>query len=462
MIKQNIKSIILAFLGLSFSLIFSSPAISITHTHSSYIITKNVKDASTTKNSATNNFMLIADVHLINKTTRGMTLKPLMYNPQNDLDRKTFIKLLNSINKGIKKGTVPKPQFILLLGDIVGHEPKAVNTVRDDELAVFGLLKKTFQNIPIFYVFGNNDSFVRNYNLFTKYNAKKTKKESPYIAAMASGWNNGFLSTGVRCHHNIKDKSFHRPCLITENAIDGYYAAYINTNFRLITLNSVLFFVDQKDAVTKQKSHEELAWLKQQLQEAQKHNETALIAFHIPIGNNILDHIPFWRASCTKKFLKIINEYKDNIAGIIAAHTHMDELKVLQEQKQQTDGTVNTQNTSLMLFTAGLSTSHSNLPGIKTVFYQPTKDNNNWILSDYIAFNFTEKKNSEVLIKPLYTYRDTYCKDHINNNSNTSMLECLHGKNLADIINNVQKYYNNGNPHFSALILSPNDVYVKD
>ena len=153
----------------------------------------------------------------------------------------------------------------------------------------------------------------------------------------------------------------------------------------------------------------------------------------------------------------------------------MDEIKIIQEQKQQADGTKNIQDTNLMVFTAGLSTSHSNFPGIKTVFYQPTpvntnvaddNYNNKWVLSDYIAFNFTQDKNKKtnsLLIKPLYTYRDTYCNDHINpNNTKTTMLDCLQGKSLADLVNNMQKYYTNGNPNFSAIILSPNDVYVQD
>ena len=86
------------------------------------------------------------------------------------------------------------------------------------------------------------------------------------------------------------------------------------------------------------------------------------------------------------------------------------------------------------------------------------------MLSDYIAFNFTKSKKQNIKIHPLYTYRDTYCKDikQGENSNDMTMLDCLNKQGLATIIGKMTKYYTNGNPNFAAIILSPKDVYVHE
>ena len=245
-------------------------------------------------------------------------------------------------------------------------------------LRFFSLLKETFNYTPIFYLFGNNDSLTEDYGLFTTYkNNKKNKRisTSPYTIALANNWRNGFLSTGRWCY-----KQNRSPCLVTSNDNDGYYVAYIDKKFRLIALNSVLFVASQNSDVFKQKAQQELTWFAEQMEIAHNNKESVLIALHIPVGNNIFDHEPFWHHAYKQAFVKIVNQYKENIVGILAAHTHVEEFKIIQEQQKKptqpesggngktNPNNKNMKNTNLMIFTAGLSTSHGNLPGVKNNF----------------------------------------------------------------------------------------------
>jgi len=474
--KVNVQKLFISLLGAlcfvfssfnTFAINTTSPPISINQPTTAIVDTS--KPAENKFANYEQNFLVITDIHLTDSSTRKMSLQPLGYNLKNDLDHDTFVKLLSAMDKGIKTHTVPKPQFILILGDIVGHKLKSINSAIADESAVFKSLKMTFSNTPIFYVFGNNDTFIQDYGPFVTYDPSSKKKTySPYTTAIANGWHNGFLSTGRWCSASDFQNStnnFH-PCLINTNKNIGYFSAYINSHLRLISLNSVLFSPNSEYKSKEQETQKELLWFKHQLKKAKDNNDTVIIAMHIPVGNDIFEHMYFWKSSYRKAFLEIIAPYKNNIAGILVGHTHLEELKIIQahnksgknKNKKEKEITKDTENIALMVSTAGLSTSRGNLPAAKTFFYAKTKEHR-WIMSDFIDFNFTENKDNLITINPLYTYRDTYCKDPAND-ENSSMLDCLQGKSFAPIINNVKKYYTNGNPNFSAIILSPSDVYV--
>ena len=125
---KNLASVLIIITITSF---FSLTADASTHINSnqSHLSLKNAK-----------NFLIITDIHLNDKTAHSMAIEPLGYNPHNDLDHKTFVKLLNTIKQGIKTRTIPKPKFVLILGDIIGHETRTSNNAA----AVFFFTKRNF------------------------------------------------------------------------------------------------------------------------------------------------------------------------------------------------------------------------------------------------------------------------------------------------------------------------------
>lgn len=438
----------------------------------------NLVDNTVSTSNDLNNFLIITDVHLNNNFSHKMAIEPLTYNRNNDLDLATFKKLVSTLQKNIKNKVVPKPKFILILGDLVGHKSETPNernqNVIDDITLVLKIIKHSFPITPILYVVGNNDSSEKNYGSFEykeiktiNKNPKKLKKiiktYSPYVIAKNAGWYNGFLSTGQYCNSNESQKY---PCILTQNITDGYYVAKIAKKFKLIALNSVIFSsIADYDEKTQKQAQQQLDWLQKQLQVINAKNETALIAMHIPAGNNIFDHSNFWHEKYKQQFVTIINNYRKNISGIVVGHTHLDEFKIIQHKEHNNDTqTDNFVPNNLMISTAGLSTSHGNTAGVKTIFYKQIQNNTlQWILYDYISFKFKSLPDSDdFTMRSLYSFREKYCKNNdMNINAKYSdMLTCLKEKDLSEIVNKMQSYYTNGNHKFAGIIFSPNDIYL--
>ena len=83
------------------------------------------------------NFLVISDIHLDQSSSHTMDINPLKPDKDNDLDPTTFTKLLGEINNNIKNGLIPKPDFMIILGDMVGHLRSSDHSVSDSESAVF-------------------------------------------------------------------------------------------------------------------------------------------------------------------------------------------------------------------------------------------------------------------------------------------------------------------------------------
>ncbi len=375
----------------------------------------------------------MSDIHLDQTTTHVMDISPLKADRRNDLDYLTYERLISEVDYNIKSGIVAQPKFILILGDIVGHTRYSSETTLENETTVFKVLKDTFPNTPILYTFGNNDSLKINYGPFI--DSGRSEYKSPYdVAKKAAGWSNGFLSTGILCAEQSN-----YPCMISEDTTNGYYAAYLESHFRLISLNSVLFSVHRK--TTEQEANNQLKWLESQLELAKTNQESVLIAMHVPPGNNILDHSGFWSTKDQVVFLKLMKTYQHIITGLLASHTHTEELKIIQD---------NTQNNIAGIYLApGLSTSHGNEPSVKTFYF--SRENEQWQLSNYEVFHFSLDKANLVFNK-LYDYLSYYCI-----NQENKLSQCLSHVTAEK----MDKYLAAGNKNYAGgVIRSLKDIIL--
>lgn len=383
-----------------------------------------------------NNFLVISDIHLDKASTHTMEVNPSKENGDNDLDQATFERLVLDINKNIKNNLIAEPKFIILLGDMVGHIRTSSESSIESETVVFNVFKKNFPNTPIFYTFGNNDSLKVNYGPF-KDGDRTGQVKSPYeVAKINGGWMNGFLSTGIICGGT--ENIF--PCIITENNTDGYYSAYLKPGFRLVSLNSVLLSKNRIQ-VSEQDAMNQLQWLSEQLKLAEENQESVLIAMHIPPGNNVYDHSNFWILKEQAIFLKLIRIYQDTVIGVLASHTHAEELKAIRDD-------FNT-NISGVYFAPALSTSHGNAPAIKTFYF--SKNSERWLLSNYETFYFSTN-DSGLTFDKLYDYKSYYCNK-------------LNIKNLLDCLDNLtpdkmKTYFSAGNPNYGGIMGSPEDIVL--
>jgi len=256
-----------------------------------------------------------------------------------------------------------------------------------------------------------------------------------YDVARSSGWSDGFLSAGTICQNTAKTY----PCLITEDQTLGHYSAYIQPSLRLIGINSIVFS-ERRQHLTAVDAQHELTWVAEQLYDAQKKRESVLLATHIPLGLRFSNNGLQWTVNAQASFLQLLKRYKNNIIGMLVAHTHTEEFKVIRSASQH--------NVAGMITSPALCTYSANAPAVKTYYYR--EHNATWELSNTITFYISQVANN-LLLKKLFDYNSYYCT-----NSSQNINDCLSHVTLSK----VNYYYSAGNNNYHPTLIYPDALYV--
>ncbi len=393
---------------------------------------------------SSHSFLVISDIHLDVSSKHTMDFSPKTATILNDLDVPTYQKLLDTIHTSIATGDIPKPEFMIVLGDLVGHRRHSSQSVVETERIVFSALRDTFPDIPVLYSFGNNDSLATDYGPFQTDDTSLSVR-SP-LDVMKTVWPHGhYLSSGAICNRDLQTY----PCLLARKVSGGYYSAYLKPNLRLISLNSVMFSKHQT-GYTREAVSAQLTWFEQQLQAAEKHNESVIVLTHIPPGDNVYrpyfwSNTNFWSDKANAQFIKSVITHHLNITGILAAHTHKDEIKVIEN------------NSHIILagvyMNAALSTSHGNAPSIRSYTFKQTKYDTRWDLSDYQTYYFTKNTDASLNTHVLYQFQAIYCNTLVKR-----MGTCLDNVTMDQVKSRMQA----GNPHFYEKISAPENLHIVD
>ncbi len=386
-------------------------------------------------------FLVISDIHLNHHSQHAMDFAPKQATINNDLDVATYEELIDKIRDNIQSGEIDDPQFIILLGDLAGHIRHSQQDVVNNERIVMTTMKAAFPNTPIFYNFGNNDSLTADYGLFRSQDVK-SEYRSP-LDLIKSVWPQGlFLSTGKVCkyHHTY-------PCLIKTNTSNGYYSAYLKPHFRLISLNTVMFS-DKQRGYTNLNILDQLQWLERQLKEVEESHETALLVMHVPPGDNIYkahfwSETAFWTFDEAQKFNQLIRDYRLSITGILAAHTHKDEVKLMGIGGVAIAG---------VYLNPALSTSHGNAPAVRSYTLNRAENKLRWDLSDYRTYFFKRNANGDISSRLLYRFQEYYCTK----NETKRMSDCWDKVS----IDKVKHYLGAGNTSFQEGISEPQNIHI--
>ena len=385
------------------------------------------------------NILTISDIHLNHEQNNTMEIDPIANNWINDLDLETFFKLSYLIKQNIGENKlVPKPpDIILYLGDAVGHAWNVNRTalVAENENIVYSTLQEVFPHIPIINIFGNNDSFEKDYGRFILHGM------SPYTEAIMSGFKNGFLSTGTLCD---SDNQF--PCLFSQNEIQGFFSVKLRKDLMLVALNTVI--LSEHSTATAQRAKVQMNFLETQLNKANMKGMSILIAMHIPVGKNVYDGTDFWRKPYEVAFLNLIRKFHRRIIGLLVAHTHKEEFKIVKISKDRLIG---------QFFTAALSTSHANSPSMKV--YELANTIDKWSIHNYITYQF-HKENKEIVLSKYYDFLNTYC-NHLQNDVNYTELKDINSC-LSEIqFNDTLPRFTVGNPNSKEHVSDPQGFYVE-
>ena len=383
-------------------------------------------------------FLVISDIHL-NKSENQASSDDTGY----DLWDSARIE----INKVLDSNNAAKPKFLLVLGDLPFHvldDLSDLDAVRNSFDTAYDNLNKIAKaaGVPLIIVPGNNDSYDGDYHqLDPEHSVNLFSPDS--IASFAD---NSLAGIGAYSVYPLgKDKKL-----------------------RLIVLNTVMFSYPKRDTNffygSNRQLHTDLqmSWLRTQLQQVSDSGETALIAMHIPPGNDGYtkdttqkiflwdNHLQFENRPVQNAFLDIIDSFKTNIAGLLSSHSHMDGIRLLMN---------NDSVSALLISIPAITPGHRNNPSMKLITYNPEKN--------YELENFTTRYMQYWCNNKAVTNFSNYFSftNEFRCKADTSMLanvKAILDRNKTELNNDIDSIYTvkNGPPgatHNNAAVT----IYVK-
>jgi sphingomyelin phosphodiesterase acid-like 3 len=250
----------------------------------------------------------------------------------------TNYPLLAIALSGIRQNMGDSP-LIIFTGDILGHELpiqfyemiKGSPLNDADVAAMKAFLRKTIAfvmqqvrssvgNIPVIFVLGNSDSY-----------ADIEPADSSFFSDTAEIYYTEFLN-GTADHQTFLDTFTN----------GGYYAAEpAGMNLVVIGLNTYEFSPLFKDKYA-EAVHAQITWLDTTLNSAQARGKKVWLLMHVPPGadkystaqsvdanGHITTATMMWNQDYQASFLQIPSKYPGVITLTLAAHTHMDEYRIM-------------------------------------------------------------------------------------------------------------------------------------
>ncbi|KAH3848892.1 acid sphingomyelinase-like phosphodiesterase 3a isoform X2 [Dreissena polymorpha] len=204
----------------------------------------------------------------------------------------------------------PDPDFIIWTGDSVPHVPES-DLDLDKVYTLIGNITdeiiRVFPNTSLFPVLGNHDPFPSNQMPYDVENNRYYKD-----ILNVSNWN-----IVLRANES---KQFQH---------GGYYSSQISKKFRLIGLNTNLYYDQDKLTRDLDDPANQFAWLKDELEGARKRQEAVYIIAHVPPGSFELGTgLGWFYDKYNRRYLDLLEEYSDVIMAQMYGHEHTDSFRV--------------------------------------------------------------------------------------------------------------------------------------
>ncbi|HZL28084.1 MAG TPA: metallophosphoesterase [Acidobacteriaceae bacterium] len=233
----------------------------------------------------------------------------------------------------------PHPLFVTVSGDLLAHAFECrfqtlAHKPSAEEQSAFAAktldyvakqLRRTFPSIPIYMALGNNDSGCGDY------------RDSP---------NSDFLKSAAQSFSDDLESPVARKDLLQSFPVGGDYSVALPKPIvrgRLIVLQDIFLAVSHVGCDGKRDpgaAAAQLEWLRTELAEAHARNEQVWVMAHIPPGVNFYTTLSSKRDVCKgqapvmflhdEKLVDVLTDFAAEIRLVIFAHTHMDEMRLLQ------------------------------------------------------------------------------------------------------------------------------------
>ena len=248
-----------------------------------------------------------------------------------DTNYPSLVAALSGIKKNV--GTTP---LIIFTGDMLGHnltetfynkygsrDVVAMQAFTDKIVAfIMNQIRLSVGNIPVMFAVGNSDS----------YSLIDDGPDSSFLAHTADYFYTKFLNSTV--DQNEFNSTFMK---------GGYYSAEPpGTNLMVIGLNTVPFTSSLQSTL----AENELTWLEQKVTAAKAGGKKVWLLMHVPPGANIVGAANsvdvnghstttpaamMWntKSNYQERFHNIFTTYPGVVTVTLAAHTHMDEFRIM-------------------------------------------------------------------------------------------------------------------------------------
>ncbi|KAJ8922712.1 hypothetical protein NQ315_007747 [Exocentrus adspersus] len=216
-----------------------------------------------------------------------------------------------TMQETLRQTTTHNFDYVYYTGDFVAHRvwSTSVENNTRDIIAVTDQFKK-YYNVPVYPVLGNHEPHP--VNLWSSDGVDGTISTQWVFDLVAEQWGE-WLSEDAK-------KTILK---------GGYYTVSPRKGFRVIALNSNLCYITNWWLINDSKDpHGQLAWLGEQLLEAEKNEESVHILMHVPSGNS--DCLHTWG----REYRRLVTRFSNTITGQFSGHTHRDQFWVYYDEEE--------------------------------------------------------------------------------------------------------------------------------
>jgi hypothetical protein len=351
--------------------------------------------------------------------------------------------------------TLPNPDFIVYAGDLMAHHFREMfNDYASDksDAAYQQFVTKTvtfmalvmefyYPHTPVFIALGNNDSYQGDYLI---------RPGGEFLKMFAKVWS------------PLINKGKPSASFAEVFPVGGYYSVPhpIIENHRLIVLNNIFF--SSKYSGGKENSHQapgaaQMKWLDWTLYQSQLRGEKVSLIYHIPVGIDVYDSIawpkpdktcqeqvyPFWQPQYTREFLRLMKQYAPIIEWAFVGHTHMDNFRLLIDDKDKPFSYLHT--------SPGMSPIFSNNPAYQIFSYDKTTGQ----IDNYVTY-YLKNLNSAAAgqQKPQWAFEYNFQTSYQQTGYNATSLDEVFQSILTDdaVRSQYTTFYPVSNPQQSPTI----------
>jgi sphingomyelin phosphodiesterase acid-like 3 len=301
-------------------------------------------------------------------------------------------------------------KFVTVSGDLIAHAFSCKYTALFPHSApneykafvektldfVMQELHSSFQGVPVYMAMGNNDSNCGDYQL---------NAHSEFLTSVGKSVTEGFSSS----EHQTALQTF---------ADGGYYSVSLPApmqHTRLLVINDIFMARNYTACSGKpdpSAATAQLTWLEQQLTKARQSGEKIWVMGHIPPGIDPYSTARKMTDVChnqkpqmflsSEKLADMLVEFGDVVRLAIFAHTHMDELRLLQSAK---DGDhTGSQKSVAVKMVSSISPVDGNNPSFTVARIDPSSA----MLEDYEVFAASNQTGTDTAWNKEYDYAQAY------------------------------------------------------